>query len=33
MSPAGPATEAIVQGERLVDRILDQDDVPLVPFI
>ena len=33
MSPAGPATEAIVQGERIVDRILDQDDVPFVPFI
>lgn len=32
-TPFGPSIGAVVQGERMLDRVLDQDDIPYVPFI
>lgn len=33
LTPLGPTIEGFVQGEKLIDRVLKQDDIPFVPFI
>ncbi|MGO1073340.1 hypothetical protein [Lysobacter sp. CA199] len=33
LTPLGPTIEGLVVGEKLIDRVLKQDDVPFVPFI